>query len=307
MKTIATHNGPFHADDVLAVACLKVLHPEASLVRTRDKATLAEADIRVDVGGVYDPDNNTFDHHFKGSPVGPLGVRLSSAGMVWQKFGPQIVDSFKTFSGNFGYEHVDSASVASRVYEDLFAAVDAADNGEGNSMLTDTVESFTFAHAVSNFNPNWDDEQTPEMFMVCFESAVNFATKVLYGSVKRALGVALAEDRVKEAIAGDPEIVVLENFMPWHEALVPNTQNTKYVVFPNPEGTWMVQCVPPELGSFGQRKPLPEAWAGLRDEAMASLTGVASSVFCHPNRFICGAKDREGAMTLARLALSSES
>lgn len=53
---IGTHNGPFHCDEVLAVAMLKLLpeHEKASVVRTRDEALLAECDIVVDVGGVFD-------------------------------------------------------------------------------------------------------------------------------------------------------------------------------------------------------------------------------------------------------------
>lgn len=296
---IATHNGPFHADDVLAAAALRLLHPEGRIIRTRNPAELAKADIRIDVGGVFDPDNMTFDHHFKGSPVGPLGVRLSSAGMVWQKFGPQIVEAVR---GSLGYDQ--ELDVADQVYADLFAAVDAADNGEAESMAAPGVEQFTFSHAVSNFNPNWDGNQTPEAFDSAFVAAMGFAQTVLLGVIKKALGGASAARLVRDAIEGDPAIVILDRFMPWHETLVPGTVNAKFVVFPNPEGTWMVQCVPPTLGSFGQRQALPEPWAGLRDEAFAEVSGVPSSVFCHPNRFICGAKDRDSAVELAVLALS---
>ena len=71
--------------------------------------------------------------------------------------------------------------------------------------------------------------------------------------------------------------------------------NLLYVVFPGPGGRqWMVQQVAKAVGSFEGRKPLPEAWAGLRDEAFAKATGVADGVFCHPGRFIGGAQIQGG-------------
>ena len=35
----------------------------ASLVRTRDPSKLAECNVVVDVGGVYDPAQHKYDHH----------------------------------------------------------------------------------------------------------------------------------------------------------------------------------------------------------------------------------------------------
>ena len=36
------------------------------MVRTRDPAVLADLDIIVDVGGVYDPETHRYDHHQRG-------------------------------------------------------------------------------------------------------------------------------------------------------------------------------------------------------------------------------------------------
>ncbi|WP_334169494.1 MYG1 family protein, partial [Timonella senegalensis] len=60
---IATHNGKFHADDVFGVALLKQLYPDAQVVRSRDPKVLDQADIVLDVGGVYDVEARRFDHH----------------------------------------------------------------------------------------------------------------------------------------------------------------------------------------------------------------------------------------------------
>ena len=63
---VATHPGNFHADDVFAVAVLGLVHGPLEVVRTRDEAALAAADVRVDVGGRSDPATGDFDHHQRG-------------------------------------------------------------------------------------------------------------------------------------------------------------------------------------------------------------------------------------------------
>ncbi|MEX2010580.1 MAG: MYG1 family protein, partial [Parcubacteria group bacterium] len=50
MKTIATHSGMYHADDVFAVATLLMVYPDAEVIRTRDMEKIQEAEIAVDVG-----------------------------------------------------------------------------------------------------------------------------------------------------------------------------------------------------------------------------------------------------------------
>ena len=61
---VATHWGSFHADDVLAWALIRhFLDSDAEVVRSRDPAVLASADIVMDVGGTFDPAARRFDHH----------------------------------------------------------------------------------------------------------------------------------------------------------------------------------------------------------------------------------------------------
>lgn len=299
ISVIATHNGPFHADDVLAVAALRILNPGAKVIRTRNPELMATADIRVDVGGVYDPDNMTLDHHFKDSPVGPLGVRLSSAGMVWLHFGEQIVQAL-------GVSLENAKAVTDEVYKSLVAAVDAGDNGQSEPFAAPGVENFTLAHAVGCFSPSWDEDQAPASFDTAFEAAVKMVDQILRGQVRMAYGLTKARNIVLDACAGDPEVVVFDRFVPWAETLVDATTQTKFVVYPSPGDTWMVQCVPPVVGSFDKRLPLPSHWAGARDAAFEEITGVSGAVFCHPGAFICGARTKDGALALAAQALGKE-
>ena len=60
---------------------------------------------------------------------------------------------------------------------------------------------------------------------------------------------------------------------------------------------------PQELGTFTNRKSLPEAWCGIRDEELSSLTGIDGCVFVHASGFIGGNKTRKGVMEMAVKAL----
>ena len=74
----------------------------------------------------------------------------------------------------------------------------------------------------------------------------------------------------------------------------------------HPQGeTWRLYCVRDNPHVFTNRKDLPKAWAGLRDEELAKATGIKDAVFAHRNRFMAVAKTREGAIALAKIALNS--
>ena len=115
-------------------------------------------------------------------------------------------------------------------------------------------------------------------------------------------------ERVRQAITeqAPSRVLTLDQFEVSALDTATEADNLLYVVFPGPGGRqWMVQQVAKAVGSFEGRKPLPEAWAGLRDEAFQQVTGVADGVFCHPGRFIGGAKSRAGAECLAALAVEA--
>jgi uncharacterized UPF0160 family protein len=60
-------------------------------VRTRDRALLDAADVRVDVGLRDDPATGDFDHHQKGGAgERPNGIPYASFGLVWRHHGPAL-------------------------------------------------------------------------------------------------------------------------------------------------------------------------------------------------------------------------
>jgi len=96
-KILVTHNGTFHADDLFATATLAlVFNGNIKVIRTRDEEIIKKADFVYDVGGIYNPEKNLFDHHQKeGAGKRENGIPYASFGLVWKKFGKKICGSQK--------------------------------------------------------------------------------------------------------------------------------------------------------------------------------------------------------------------
>ncbi|WVZ17197.1 hypothetical protein V8G54_010179 [Vigna mungo] len=134
LKRVGTHNGSFHCDEALGCFMIRLTHEfnNAEIVRTRDpKEThpqklaimgeeqswkvvlsfcivagvgflilpyvfrvLEGLDAVLDVGGVYDPAQDRYDHHQKGFEEvfgHGFSTKLSSAGLVYKHFGKEII------------------------------------------------------------------------------------------------------------------------------------------------------------------------------------------------------------------------
>ena len=304
--TIGTHSGPFHADDVLAVAVLtlaKYSEGVPKIVRSRDPKVLSECQILVDVGGVYDFSQLKFDHHQKGGAgVRENGIPFSSAGLVWKHFGEEAVRRC------LPKIDLDLSEIVDLVDQELIQQVDSLDCGVGSRILKDDLEHVTFSDVVSQFNPNWYegvDSPALPLFDNRFKEAVSFAVYHLNRVIKSAYGKVLARSVAETAIEqalDQGKIIILDQFAPVMEHVCNNSQVALYLVFPQGED-WLVQCVPPKMGSFAQRQPLPESWAGLRGVELAAVCGVSDAVFTHNGRFIGGARSKEGAIEMARKAV----
>lgn len=70
-----------------------------------------------------------------------------------------------------------------------------------------------------------------------------------------------------------------------------------------PGAKWRIRAVSLEPGSFENRKGLPEAWRGVRDEELSRVSGVAGGVFVHASGFIGGNASFEGALAMAQKAV----
>lgn len=278
---VVTHSGPFHADDVLAVALLRRwIDPAATVTRTRDPARIARADVVVDVGGVYDPATRRFDHH-QATYTGPR----SAAGLVleWLHAEGHLPDAL--------FQVLDDR---------LVRYVDAVDNGR----VAPRPDVPCYARLVEVANHG---NTSFAAFDVAFEDATTFAAAWLRGLVagydeERAADATVVA-AMADAVARGSTIVELPRHLRWKPAYFAHggaAHPTTFVVFPGLDGLWQAVAIPPEEDRFDQKVSLPAAWAGLVDDALVAASGIPGARFCHKNRFIAVFESRDA--TFAGLA-----
>ena len=285
-KTIVTHDGNFHADDVFSIAALKSIFPNFNLIRTRDLAVIAKADIVIDVGGEYNADTGRFDHHQRGGAgARENGIPYSSFGLIWQKYGLALCQN--------------NQEVANAVDDGLVSIIDAIDCGH----VEGVAQGISLSQTISMFNPTWQEDGD---FDACFNEAVDFARRILARFIASADGGISAKVIVAKAIenAADPRVIVLEKYTPWKRTVHALSTEALYMVYPSQSGQWRIQTVPVEPGSFEDRKSLPQPWAGLSGKALQEVTGIDDAMFCHNGLFIAGAETFANTMKMAAIALA---
>ncbi|CAM6089089.1 unnamed protein product [Calypogeia fissa] len=321
-KKVGTHNGTFHCDEALGCFMIRLTDKfsGAEIVRSRDQRILDTMDAVLDVGGVYEPERDRFDHHQRGfDQVFGHGftTKLSSAGLVYKHFGEEIV------AKELGKDPQDPdvKRVYLAVYKSFMEAIDGVDNGINqydSDLQPKYVEGTNLSARVGRLNPDWMDEQTAEKEDEAFHKAMNLTGTEFLESVHfygkswlpaRSIVADSLADRHQAHESG--EIMILKHFCPWKQHLFEIEEelglnpNIKYVVYQDERsGQWRVQAVAVAPGKFESRKALPVAWRGLRDEELSKEAGVEGCVFVHMSGFIGGAKTLDSTLELARKASS---
>lgn len=291
---VGTHSGSFHADEVFALATLRLVHGAIGIIRTRDADALAQCDLRVDVGRKYDPKTGDFDHHQGDAGERPNGIRYASFGLVWREYGAQVCGS---------------ESIAQDLDQTLVAPIDAGDNGqELVDLVFDGVGPYHLGRLIGSFGPQWDDPDREAAEQQGFGDALMVAD----GIIRREIAAAQAKARaaglvrvaIEESTKDDARIIEFDRGLPWKAIVMAEAPDALVVIYPR-EKDWGIQAVPADTGAFDNRKDLPAAWAGLEGAELQAVTGVSDATFCHIGRFMAVAGSREGALALARQAVEA--
>lgn len=300
LKLIA-HDGSFHADDIFAAATLSILlerkGEEFEITRTRVPELIEAGDYVFDVGGIHDEATNRFDHHQVGGAGKrnfgegdkAIDVEYAAFGLVWKKFGAEVAGTQKA---------------ADIIEKKLVAAIDAGDNGFELGKYEYEVSPYSIQTAFYSMRPTWKEESLTEdeMFFKC----VVFAKEILLREIIQVRDAIEAEEIVVSVYNNteDKRIIALDDAYPFEYALH-NFPEPMYVIVPSKSAKdkWSVRAVRQDSKTFKNKKDLPKAWAGLRDEELQKVTGVEDAVFCHRALFMAVAKTKEGAIKLAQIAL----
>ena len=311
---------------------LPAYNPSA-LVRTRDPAILAKCHTVVDVGGDYHPAQNRYDHHQRTftTTFPSKSTKLSSAGLIYLHFGKLII-ALQTGLDEGG-EEVDI--LWKKVYEDFVEALDAHDNGIPVYDPSETKNlhkrfhdgGISLGSLVGDLNANFGDEDglTTEQAQEAEDGRFLKASSLMGETFLRKLAYyhhawLPARTLVHETYNARKEydakgrLMVFPRGCSWKdhlhtlEAERSSGESVLYVLYPESEhegAKWRIQAVGVSIDSFQSRKPLPEAWRGVRDEQLSEISGIPGCIFTHASGFIGGNKTKSGALEMARKSIEN--
>lgn len=260
---VVTHDGIFHADELLACAALSIAYgrDNVSIIRTRDNKVLEIATQNkdtwvIDVGNSYDPSLLNFDHHMRDfNLTNSFGNKLSSFGMVVEallglNFFTEVKESLLKFSNK----------------------VDMLDNG------TAKAEDLFFLSVLNSYSENE---------VINFYSALEVAMSYLRSLMNQWKEEATINERLEKAIQIRRNgIVASEEYIPVDERLNA-LEDVRLVVYKSKAGVFNIQSVNVgETKDFSVRCPTPEAWRGLRDNELIRASGGLPLTFCHVGGFL---------------------
>lgn len=260
MKTVITHNGIFHADEVVAIALLRIAgFSMLNIVRTRDKAEIKKGienpyTFVIDVGGIHDPSKNNFDHHQdKNLP--------SAAGLVYEHFKDQICDKY---SQQFFSKFIASIDAIDTNRNDIYKTWNTLPDGFRNT-----------SNIISGFNrdPKDDDDQHSQ-----FELALTFATFIIRNELHLAGEKAKSEAMYTSRTILPNNVAVFDEFNTvWKEK--PDHQ---FAVMPHTSGWQIVSR---------------DTSVAIVPESVSSCDGF---IFRHASGFMATVKEKSTAVEFAK-------
>jgi uncharacterized UPF0160 family protein len=288
---IITHDNRFHADDVCAMATLRIQFGDqiTEVIRTRDESIIKTGDIVFDVGHICDSDANRFDHHqTEGAGKRDNGIPYASFGLVWKKWGEEICGS---------------KEAAHLVDKKFVQMIDASDNGFLTyQYIQEDLREYVFDSICHSFGSTWKEE---ENYDEIFFEMVDIAEKILRREIKvakdKSEAVPLIEKVYQEA--PDKSVIVFDQYYPWGDTLK-KYPDIYFVISPDKEKKqWRINTIQDK--QLQNKKSLPASWSGLKGEELEKETGVVGAVFCHRALFLAVSNSKESAILLAKKALEA--
>lgn len=168
-----THDGIFHADEIMATVLLSMVWPNLKVCRTSNvPKSLSDNAIVYDIGG------RIYDHHHLGfNKAREDGIKYSSFGLLWQEFGMEFL---------YGEPN---AQLIFKIFDKNFVeGIDAEDNGQ--LQFDEKFPVMTVSSVISDFNPNCDESEDSD---ACFLQVVQFAEDIFINALGSAIATAKAK------------------------------------------------------------------------------------------------------------------
>lgn len=293
LPLFVTHDGRFHCDDVFGYVVLRLAlgvseaGRDHALMRTLDPSVIAAADYAWDVGVPGGGDAGTEE-----------GIAASgTAGRIWATYGEMAVRVL------LAPKAAQLAGIiAEMIAVTLVRHIDAAMAETGAC-----PDPIGLAALVADCNLAWDDPflGNPDAEDGAFLAAADLVADVLRRRVAMVRARLAADASVLAAHrrSADPRLLQLERELPWQASVRAHRLPVLCAIYPEPDGTWMVDATPPEWVSCPDEAALPRAWADLTKAAPILLSHVAAAVGPGPEFPRDAVTPNAAALTMARRTL----
>lgn len=293
---IATHDGNFHSDEIVAIAVLTTIFKNHKIIRSRDRNVLALVDIVVDVGDVYDHTLRRYDHHMRNPPRDERGHMYSSAGLIWKHYGDAYLTSIgipKSISlNNTSFPIKDE--VFKMIHNKWIYPIDLVDNGEipGPTVITELV---------TNLRPI-DPEKTRAKYDEQFFKALKLITDLLERTCFHCADTIISQSRF---ISGNNRIVNNGRILISDHPIISSHQitdpNIHFSIFPTKDYVdedvikYTIKPIP-SRGKKNFKTSIPSILLGARSELIVEITGCEGISYIHHNGFRVISETEEAAV-----------
>lgn len=266
---IATHDGLFHLDEMVAISLLILgtsepkdegttsVWDDIEIIRTRDFDKLFHSTFLVDVGMEFNG-MDKFDHHQLDCPVHTNGIPYAATGLVWES----VVSTIAR-------ENDVSRDSLYKAMESFILAVDANDTGKAEPDKRD-IKLPNLAEVVKSFNSLKDNG-----FEMCLHFIFNYVSTLLHNAIDKIKDESLIQEAINTSKDG---ILVLPKFcLGWKEAVMDT--DIKVALIDAGNGEWSITSALVEPGSQDCKCACPEALRANR------VLGGNPVVFIHKTGF----------------------
>lgn len=328
---VGTHDGRFHADDVLGTALLFFLHDDlpSKIIRSRKPEELKKCSHVVDVGGNYDLSKNLFDHHqisCNETFDSPTGIPLSASGLIYRDLGRQIINKILEENPDLLKSTVDVdrgtlvEKVHNRAYFMFFQEIDAIDNGVKRLHQQDwdrmkRAEKYStrtsFSSIIGSFNhSDFNSEQQLQQFGVAVQTAWNITFRQLLNAIRHCIdqmiettGLDLlmrdreANGALKHCLVLPSDFKTVNGYLKKHDT----SQQIKFTISPRKPGEWGVYAV--QSAPYTNLIDLITQEQALQYIEDSNEFSQDDFIFIHKKLFVGSAKSVELAIQLAEWSI----
>lgn len=301
---LITHDGKFHLDEVLATAVLIKIHPDAEIIRTRNKEIIRKGDIVYDVGRICNPSINRFDHHhasFEGTFGPSYSVKLSSSGLIYKHHGERFLEMYGVHKTCKSFQRVFQ-----EVYDRYFLSADAIDNGYE---IFGEIVPRSLSHIVASLNSLDLSSNSADVQNRRFLDAVRLVAMDLDNFMNAIVNewmpnYELLDDMIK-SLEGDILCVERHCFVDIIPELEEKYRKDVKFVLSKAGSSVSILAVPREKNCFASKIPLKKEWRGLAGRSLQMISNIDGCNFVHASGFAGSNKTFEGAAEMCRASIDA--